>query len=184
MAESEVGNNQISSVAASKLTGALPAIDGSALTGIVRTGTFTPEYSSTTATDPTAGILSGTYVIQIGEYARIGDLVHADIVISSPTGAASYTNGGASTQLLTIVGLPFKVKNLTNYNASATISYYTNYSSWSASYTPMGYAAYNTKTINFGYANTGTFSPTTPSAVVANGSATTILHITYQTDDA
>lgn len=149
-----------------------------------RTGTFTPEYSSTTATDPTAGILSGTYVLQVGEYVRIGDLVHADIVISSPTGTASYTNGGASGQNLTIVGLPFTVKNLTDYNASATVSYYTNYSAWGASYTPMGYAAYNTKIITMGFADAGTFSGTTTNAVVTNGTATTILHITYQTDDA
>lgn len=149
-----------------------------------RTGTFTPEYSSTTATDPTAGILSGTYVLQIGEYVRIGDLVHADIVISSPTGTASYTNGGASGQNLTIVGLPFTVKNLTDYNASATVSYFTNYSSWAAGYTPMGYAAYNTKIINMGFPVAGTFNVATTNVVVANGSATTILHITYQTDDA
>lgn len=149
-----------------------------------RTGTFTPEYSSTAATDPNAGILSGTYTFQIGEYVRIGDLVHADIVISSPAGAASYTNGGASGQNLTIVGLPFTVKNLTNYHASATVSYYTNYSAWGASYTPMGYAAYNTKIITMGFADANTFSGTTTNAVVSNGSATTMLHITYQTDDA
>ena len=149
-----------------------------------RTGTFTPEYSSTTATDPTAGILSGTYVLQVGEYVRIGDLVHADIVISSPTGTASYTNGGASGQNLTIVGLPFTVRNLTDYNASATVSYFTNYSAWAAGYTPMGYAGYNTKTIAMGYASAGGFAATTTNAVVTNGTATTILRITYQTDDA
>ena len=149
-----------------------------------RTGTFTPEYSTTAATDPTAGILSGTYVLQIGEYVRIGDLVHADIVITSPTGTASYINGGATGQNLTIVGLPFRVKNLTDYNASATVGWFSGYSAWSAGYTPMGYAGYNTKRIIMGFAIAGGFSNATTNVVVADGSATTILHITYQTDEA
>lgn len=149
-----------------------------------RTGTFTPEYSTTTATDPTAGILSGTYVNQIGEYIRIGNLVHADIIITSPTGTASYTNGGASGDPITIVGLPFTVKNFTGYNATATISYYSGFTSWTASYNPSGYAGYNTKRINIGYAGASSFLPTSPGAVLANGNATIILHITYQTDDA
>lgn len=150
----------------------------------VTTGTFTPEYSSTAATDPTAGILSGTYVNQIGEYVRIGDLVHADIVMTSPTGTASYTNGAASGQNLTIVGLPFTVRNLTNYNAPATVGYFANWSTWAAGYTPMGYAGYNTKTIAMGYASAGGFAATTLNAVLTNGNATTILSLTYQTDDA
>jgi len=148
-----------------------------------RTGTFTPEYSSTTATDPTVGILSGTYVNQIGEYVRIGDTVHVDITLSSPS-TLTYTNGGANGQNSTIVGLPFKVRNLTDYNASAVVGYYSGWASFAAGYTPMGYAPYNTKRINLVYANGISITGLVINGIVGSGSATTILSLTYQTDDA
>jgi hypothetical protein len=148
-----------------------------------RAGTFTPEYSSTVATDPTAGILSGTYAFQIGEYVRIGDTVHVDIVVSSPS-TLTYTNGGASAQSITIVGLPFNVRNLADYNVAATIGYYSNWNSLAAGYTPMGYAGLNSKSINLVYANGTSINTLATSNVLGSGSATTILHMTYQTDDA
>lgn len=149
-----------------------------------RNGTFTPEYSSTAATDPTAGILSGTYTLQIGRYIRIGDLVHIDITIASPS-TITYTNGGATGQNATIVGLPFTVKNLTDYNTAALVGYFTGWNSWTSGYTPMGYAGYNTKTINLVYPHTNTVIniPTSNLFGTAN-IATAILSMTYETDDA
>ena len=148
-----------------------------------RTGTFTPEYSSTAATDTTAGILSGTYAFQIGEYVRIGDTVHVDIMLSSPS-TLTYTNGGATGQNVTIVGLPFKVRNLTNYNASAVVGYYNGWASYSAGYTPMGYASPNTKTINLVYAGGTSVTAQVTNGLFGSGSATIMLHMTYQTDEA
>ena len=148
-----------------------------------RTGTFTPEYSSTAATDTTAGILSGTYAFQVGEYVRIGDTVHVDIILGSPS-TLTYTNGGATGQNTTIVGLPFKVRNLTNYNASAVVGYYNGWASFGAGYTPMGYASYNTKTINIVYASGSGVTGIVTNGIFGSGTATIILQMTYQTDDA
>ena len=148
-----------------------------------RTGTFTPEYSSTAATDTTAGILSGTYAFQIGEYVRIGDTVHVDIMLSSPS-TLTYTNGGATGQNVTIVGLPFKVRNLTNYNASAVVGYYNGWASYAAGYTPMGYASYNTKRIDLVYAGGTSVTAQVTNGLFGSGTATIMLHMTYQTDEA
>jgi len=148
-----------------------------------RTGTFTPEYSSTAATDPTAGILSGTYAFQIGEYVRIGDTVHVDIMLSSPS-TLTYTNGGATGQNVTIVGLPFKVRNLTNYNASAVVGYFNGWASFATGYTPMGYASYNTKTINLVYADGTSVAALVTNGLFGSGSSTIMLQMTYQTDEA
>lgn len=184
MAESEIGNNQISSVAASKLTGALPAIDGSALTNLnpTTTGTFTPAFSSTSATDPDASIASD-YDIQEGFYTRTGDLVHIDITLKTDSTAWNYVNGAAAGQNLTVVNLPFTIKNSTNYYPSIFVGYFSDFSGWSAGYTPMGYGVPNTKRINMTYATTNTAGNmiTTHIGVLAS---TIYLSLTYKTDDA
>ena len=149
-----------------------------------RTGTFTPEYSSTAATDPTAGILSGAYTTQIGRYIRIGDLVHIDVTLSTPS-TITYTNGGATSQSVTIVGLPFTIKNLTNYNSAFSLGYFNGWNSWTSGYTPMGYGGYNTKTINLVYAHTnGVLSIGTSNIFGTTNIATIIFSMTYQTDEA
>lgn len=148
-----------------------------------RTGTFSPEYSSTQATDPTAGILSG-YQYQVGNYVRVGNLVHVDIKISNAAGA-SYTNGGASTQDATIVGLPFKLKNSTNYSVGGAVGYFNDWDTWTASYTPMFYAEFNTKTINLVFAGAGSVAVIRPANLFgASNNAEIILSMTYETDDA
>lgn len=149
-----------------------------------RTGTFTPEYSSTAATDPTAGILSGAYTTQIGRYIRIGDLVHIDVTVASPSTVA-YTNGGGTGQAVTIVGLPFTIKNLTNYNSAFSLGYFNNWNSWTSGYTPMGYGSYNTKIVNLVYADTnGVLAIGTSNIFGTTNIATTIFSMTYETDDA
>ena len=72
-----------------------------------RTGTFTPVWSSSGATDVTQSITTGTYGAQFGQYVRIGDLVSFTGYLQSPS-SWSYTNGGATGQALYIYGLPFK----------------------------------------------------------------------------
>lgn len=72
-----------------------------------RTGSWTPVWSSSGATDVTQSVTTGTYGAQFGQYIRIGDLVTFTGYIQSPTSWA-YTNGGASGQQVYVYGLPFK----------------------------------------------------------------------------
>ena len=72
-----------------------------------RTGTFTPVWSSSGATDVTQSITTGTYGAQFGQYVRIGDLVSFTGFLQSPS-TWTYTNGGALNQELYVYGLPFK----------------------------------------------------------------------------
>lgn len=146
-----------------------------------RTGTFTPEFSSTVATDPTAGILTGTYGSQIGEYTRVGDLVHVDILVKAPS-TISYTNGGASGQLVTIVGLPFRIKNLTNYFPAGNFGSFNGWN-WVANSTPTVIGVPNTKTVYLMYTTaTASTQLFTTNVVLAN--AQTVLSLTYLTDEA
>lgn len=148
----------------------------------VTTGTFNPVISSTTATDPDASILSGTYQNQVGNYVRVGDLVHIDFTLTNPT-TKTYTNGGADGQYATIAGLPFTVKNLTNYDPAAVCGYYSNWASFATGYTPMGWGQYNTKIINLGYAGGASFV-SLPTVCPTPANATVIMSMTYETDDA
>ena len=146
-----------------------------------RTGTFTPEFSSLSATDPTAGILTGTYGFQIGEYTRIGDLVRVDILVKCPS-TISYTNGGAASQAMTIVGLPFRIKNTTNYYPAGSFGFYNGWA-WAAGYTPAVYGVYNTKRVNVVYVTANNTSNIfTNNALLAN--AQIGISFTYQTDEA
>jgi len=65
-----VTNAKIDTMAASKLTGALPAIDGSALTGIITEGTWTPILSFTSSNG------GHTLSAAVGTYQKIGSFVY------------------------------------------------------------------------------------------------------------
>lgn len=71
-----------------------------------RTGTFTPVWSSASATDTDASITTGTYQVQHGVYVRIGDIVHIQGLLKSPS-TWTYTNNGAINQNIHIAGFPF-----------------------------------------------------------------------------
>ena len=75
IADSAVTNAKISGMASSKLTGALPAIDGSSLTGINTGFTFptTQSLNGQTNVDFT-GIPSGTNIIKFSIYRASGSL--------------------------------------------------------------------------------------------------------------
>ena len=158
---------------------ALPQIGSGAF---YRTGTFTPAFSSQSATDQDASIASA-YDAQVGHYTRIGDLVHIEATIITDSVSWVYTNGGASGQNLTIIGLPFTVKNVTNYYPSISVGSFASWNGWSASYTPMGYGVFNTKRINMVFANANGVSTATTTHIGTLGS-NIVLSMAYETDDA
>lgn len=147
-----------------------------------RTGTFTPAFSSQSATDQDASVISD-YDAQVGNYTRIGDLVHIEATIITDSVSWAYTNGGASGQNLTIVGLPFTVKNVTNYYPSISVGSFASWDGWSSGYTPMGYGVFNTKRINMVFADSNAVTTVT-TAHIGVISSNIVLSLTYETDDA
>jgi hypothetical protein len=84
IADDAVTNAKIDTVAASKLTGALPAIDGSALTGIIAEGTWTPILSFTNSNG------GHTLSAAVGTYQKIGSFVYFNFfLIVGSKGSAS-----------------------------------------------------------------------------------------------
>lgn len=146
------------------------------------TGTFTPAFSSQSATDQDASIISD-YNIQAGSYTRIGNLVHIDVTITTDTLYWAYTNNGGGAQDLTVVGLPFTIKNVANYYPSISCAYFNAWASWGAGYTPMGYGVNNTKRINMVLATTNAVGAIPVSSIAVLGSSI-IFGMTYETDDA
>jgi hypothetical protein len=147
-----------------------------------RTGTFTPAFSSTAATDLDASIVT-QYDAQVGHYTRIGDLVHIEVTIITDSVAWTYTNGGAAVQNLTVVGLPFTIKNVTNYYPSISVGSFGSWNSWGGGYTPMGYGVTNTKRINATLASTNGTDAIPVTSISAIGSSI-VFSMTYETDDA
>ena len=76
-----------------------------------RTGTFTPYYSSHAATTPNVSdvFTPASYFRQSGRYVRIGNLVNVNIRLTIDHSAAGYQNGGATSGLTAVNGLPFRV---------------------------------------------------------------------------
>ncbi|MEL0287048.1 MAG: hypothetical protein VXA34_00170 [Gammaproteobacteria bacterium] len=148
-----------------------------------RTGTFTPSFSSASATDQDASIISA-HDQQYGFYTRIGDLVHIDGTITTASGSGwSFVNGGASGQALTIVGLPFTIKNTTGYYPNISVGSFNTWTGWGAGYTPMGYGVPNTKRITMTYASTNAVTNNLTTYIAVAGSSITF-SMTYQTDEA
>jgi len=84
IADDAVTNAKIDTMAASKLTGALPAIDGSALTGIITEGTWTPILSFTSSNG------GHTLSAAVGTYQKIGSFVYFNFfLIIGSKGSAS-----------------------------------------------------------------------------------------------
>ena len=76
IADDAVTSAKIDTVAASKLTGALPALDGSALTGIITEGTWTPVLSFS------GGNGGHTLSSAVGTYQKIGSFVYFNFFLS------------------------------------------------------------------------------------------------------
>jgi hypothetical protein len=146
------------------------------------TGTFTPAFSTTAATDQDASIASD-YDAQVGHYTRIGNLVHIEATIITDSVSWTYVNGGAASQSVTVVGLPFTVKNATNYYPSISVGSFASWTGWSAGYTPMGFGVPNTKRIRITLAVANGAGDVLTDYIGVLGS-NIVLSMTYETDDA
>jgi hypothetical protein len=149
-----------------------------------RTGTWTPVWTSSGATDNTASITSGTYAFQTGQYIRIGDLVNFTGYLQSPS-SWSYTNGGANSQSVYIAGLPFKGANS---NAgleqwAVVVPYIQNFNGFSAGYSLQGMVRNNENFIRFFY-NTTNNTISAATELVASASSFIYFSGSYRTEDA
>tara|TARA_E500000331_G_scaffold314883_1_gene324499 strand:+ start:1357 stop:2247 length:891 start_codon:yes stop_codon:yes gene_type:complete len=165
-----------------------------------RTGTFTPIWTSENVTTAYESNLftAASYAIQRGDYVRIGNLVHATIYLGLDHSAAGYANGGSHSQSLGVYGLPFKVKNITNYNPMISTVYFSfdTDQGWS-SYSLVGYGSPDKKHIGIFFSSAGgTVSPLqsghvyglpTGQGVPASSNAHDTemkFQLTYETDEA
>jgi hypothetical protein len=157
-----------------------------------RTGTFTPIYSSAGVTTAYESNLftDASYTIQKGDYVRIGDMVHATIFVKLDYSAAAFANGGAAGQGLAFMGLPFKVKNVTNYFPMTSTVYFNvdTAGGWS-SYNWVGFGRPDKKDITLYYSSAGgTVSAITSTTVYTTGSndhdSEVMVQLTYETDEA
>ena len=159
-----------------------------------RSGTFTPYFSSHTATVANVSdvFTPASYFRQSGFYVRIGNLVNVNIHMMIDHSAASFQNGGTTTSLSAVQGLPFKVANVTNYlPATSTIYYGVDAVMGWTGYTWSGLGVTNTKSVYIYYAGAGgstnrvqlqTFYYTTGSHNSQDSQL--ILSLTYETDEA
>jgi hypothetical protein len=146
-----------------------------------RTGTFTPAYSSTSASDINASIFTA-YTHQVGFYTRIGDIVHAQVSIKLPA-SRTYTNGGGSGQGIQVINLPFNVANNANQHSAISCGEFSEWTGWGAGYTPMGYALTNTKRIRLTNAS-GDGIVEILTTYINNANSLLAFSVTYQTDEA
>ena len=159
-----------------------------------RTGTFTPFYSSHAATvaNESDVFTPASYLRQSGSYVRIGDLVNVNIRLSIDHSAAGYQNGGAGSGLTAVQGLPFKVKNVTDYLPSTSTIYFgVDVAMGWTGYSLTGLGVTNTKSIYLYYSSAGgsvsrtqlqTWYYTTGSHNSTDSDV--IFSLTYETDEA
>ena len=123
LASGAVTDAKIDTVAASKLTGALPAIDGSSLTGVLdyASGTFTPTFTGS-GSDPTV-----SYNTQHGYYQRIGDYCY----FSLQMGTGSKSGGSGD---LRISGLPYTSSSTSFHGGAVGLNY-----TWNINLNPMAW---------------------------------------------
>jgi hypothetical protein len=156
-----------------------------------RTGTFTPFYTTggTTVSFESDCFSPASYAIQSGNYVRIGDMVHASIFVKIDESAAGFINGGATGEYLAFQGLPFKVKNTTNYYPMTSTVYFNvdTASGWS-SYNWVGFGSPDKKDIKLYYSSAGgTVSPVDSISVyraAGTHDSEVMLQLTYETDEA
>jgi hypothetical protein len=165
-----------------------------------RTDTFTPIWTSANVTTAYESNLftAASYATQRGDYVRIGNLVHATIYLGLDHSAAGYDNSGSHSQSLGIYGLPFKVKNTTDYNPMTSTVYFSvdTDQGWS-SYNLVGIGRPDKKHIEIFFSSSGgTVSPLqsghvyglpTGQGVPASSNAhdtSMLFQLTYETDEA
>lgn len=155
------------------------------------TGTFTPFYSSSGATqrDIDSIFTNASYTHQYGTYTRIGDMVTAYVRLRIDHPPV-YQNGGADSQGLSVAGLPFNVLTAAQYFPTSTVAYFDIGAAggWTY-YTISGYMQqdYNKKSLKLIYGGDQGTQVSYPvlTSHFKNGSATDFyVSFSYMTDDA
>jgi hypothetical protein len=141
---------------------------------VVPTTTFTPTLSFATAGD-----LSVSYTTQVGNYAKVGNLVHGQIVlVATPT----YTT---TSGVLQIGGLPYTAKQGSNIVQSVLLSSHgANLTYPTSCTTVVGRIAQNTKIINLRGMGSGAASADLTTANAASGAQQSLsLSFTYLAEE-
>tara|TARA_B100000003_G_scaffold206198_1_gene221255 strand:- start:1967 stop:2644 length:678 start_codon:yes stop_codon:yes gene_type:complete len=143
-------------------------------------GTWTPVFSSNTATDETASIFSSGYAYQNGFYTRIGRTVTCACYMQLSGNTPVYTNGGSTSSYIVIAGLPYVVSNGVGHFYTGAVSNFGGWT-WSPGYTPTVYAQNNKSYAWLTYAATGG-SGTITASYLDNANASLLVSFTYFTD--
>jgi len=114
IADGTIVNADVADVAASKLTGALPAIDGSALTGIAATGTIKQIVTGTTSTAKI--VQSDTYVDSLLTANITPTAASSKIIVMASCSNMEKDAGNANTSI--------KYRLLRDSTALATTNYH------------------------------------------------------------
>jgi hypothetical protein len=148
------------SIAASQLTGALPAIDGSALTGIVTGGmTLLGTLTTTSGTSVTlSGLTLTSYKQLLAVFKLVGSNVTSGIILSSGIGLTITDNGGTSAGICGTM-----LYDLTNgilvTNASASINAAsTNQAVIGSAYAAVTNSSITTASTSITFSSAGTFN--------------------------
>lgn len=148
-----------------------------------RSGTWTPVWSSSGATDKTASIVSGTYTTQFGHYVRIGDMVFYTCKVESPS-TWTYTNGGAVGQQVYIAGLPFSgaSSNGASEQWGGSVGYINGWT-WSTGYSVQPLVYYGEPYIRLWY-NIANVTTSVFTTSMDNANSTIYVSGQYRTEDA
>lgn len=143
-------------------------------------GTWTPVFSSNTATDETASIFSSGYSYQNGFYTRIGRTVTCALYMQLSGNTPAYTNGGSTSSNIVIAGLPYVVSNGVGHFYTGAVANFGGWT-WGGGFTPTVYAQNNKSYAWLTYAATNGSSNITAS-YIDNANASLLVSFTYFTD--
>jgi len=143
-------------------------------------GTWTPSFVQP-STSANMYVNNGLTIYH-ADYTKIGNLVYVSCYIENDA-SFSYDTGRSGSDPLGIGGLPFTVSN-TPANSGyhpIYVGFFSNWTSWSASYTPMGYFTIGTNNISLVYAVSNGVTAIT-AQYMFNANSSILLSGWYRTD--
>ncbi len=132
-------------------------------------GSFTPIVLGSV----TAGTFTYNTGNTLGRYVKVGSLVNFQLAVQT-------TAGSSATGNVLVGGLPFTVRNLTNYYPSAAVGFFAYATSGWAQYDQSALLGTNTTTINLYYA--GATGSVASDASALNGASLLYVSGSYLTD--